>query len=107
MVSNLYSSLTCTAPDTKCYDADLLNSHFITGDGRGNENIGLTAVHQIFHSEHNTVTTDIMNLLTGLDLKLTLPKWIFKASNNTKRISNVEGYSEIPLSRIREIERNL
>ena len=27
--------------------------HFITGDGRGNENIGLTAVHHVFHSEHN------------------------------------------------------
>ena len=53
------------------------------------------------------VIVAFMNLLTGLDIKLTLPKWVFKASNNTKRISNVEGYSEIPLSRIREIERNL
>ncbi len=26
------------------YDNELLDSHFITGDGRGNENIGLTAV---------------------------------------------------------------
>ena len=25
----------------------------MTGDGRGNENIGLTAVHHVFHSEHN------------------------------------------------------
>ena len=35
------------------YDDEMLNSHFITGDGRGNENIALTAVHSIFHSEHN------------------------------------------------------
>ena len=35
------------------YDDETLNRHFITGDGRGNENIGLTAVHTIFHSEHN------------------------------------------------------
>jgi hypothetical protein len=35
------------------YDNELLDRHFITGDGRGNENIGLTAVHHIFHSEHN------------------------------------------------------
>ena len=35
------------------YDDEMLNSHFVTGDGRGNENIGLTAVHNIFHSEHN------------------------------------------------------
>ena len=31
----------------------MLDAHFVTGDGRGNENIGLTAVHTIFHSEHN------------------------------------------------------
>ncbi|MFC5462307.1 peroxidase family protein [Massilia niabensis] len=35
------------------YDDELLDRHFITGDGRGNENIGLTAIHAIFHSEHN------------------------------------------------------
>ncbi|GLS31382.1 Ca2+-binding protein, RTX toxin-related [Mesorhizobium albiziae] len=35
------------------YDNELLDSHFVTGDGRGNENIGLTAVHHVFHSEHN------------------------------------------------------
>lgn len=35
------------------YDNELLDKHFITGDGRGNENIGLTAVHHVFHSEHN------------------------------------------------------
>ncbi|MDI4664211.1 calcium-binding protein [Xanthobacter autotrophicus] len=35
------------------YDGELLNLHYITGDGRGNENIGLTAVHHVFHSEHN------------------------------------------------------
>ena len=35
------------------YDNEMLDAHFITGDGRGNENIGLTAVHSVFHSEHN------------------------------------------------------
>ncbi len=35
------------------YDNELLDRHFITGDGRGNENIGLTAVHHVFHQEHN------------------------------------------------------
>ncbi len=35
------------------YDNELLDRHFITGDGRGNENIGLTTVHHIFHQEHN------------------------------------------------------
>lgn len=35
------------------YDNELLNAHFIAGDGRANENIGLTAVHHVFHAEHN------------------------------------------------------
>ena len=36
----------------------MLDSHFVTGDGRGNENIALTAVHSVFHSEHNRVLED-------------------------------------------------
>src|SRR5262245_12120207 len=35
------------------YDNELLNQHFVAGDGRANENIGLTTVHQIFENEHN------------------------------------------------------
>jgi VCBS repeat-containing protein len=35
------------------YDDELLNAHYVAGDGRLNENIGLTAVHEIFHSEHD------------------------------------------------------
>ena len=41
------------------YDNELLDRHFITGDGRGNENIGLTAVHHVFHSEHNRQVGEI------------------------------------------------
>lgn len=37
------------------YDDELLDAHFIAGDGRANENIGLTAIHHVFHSEHNRV----------------------------------------------------
>ncbi|WP_166802362.1 peroxidase family protein [Microvirga pakistanensis] len=35
------------------YDNELLDKHVVVGDGRGNENIGLTSVHHVFHSEHN------------------------------------------------------
>ncbi|THV10288.1 peroxidase family protein, partial [Rhizobium rhizophilum] len=41
------------------YDNELLDAHFVTGDGRGNENIGLTAVHHIFHSEHNKMVDQV------------------------------------------------
>jgi len=43
------------------YDNVTLGEHFITGDGRGNENIGLTAVHHVFHSEHNRLAEVILN----------------------------------------------
>ena len=59
--------------DAATYDDELLDAHFITGDGRGNENIGLTAVHHIFHSEHNrqveaiqaTIVADAQAMLAG------------------------------------------
>src|SRR5439155_10915446 len=40
-------------PAAGFYDNELLDAHYIAGDGRVNENIGLTTVHAIFHSEHN------------------------------------------------------
>ncbi|HET8961150.1 peroxidase family protein [Nocardioides sp.] len=43
---------------TGVYDDELLDEHFVAGDGRVNENIGLTAVHHIFHSEHNRLAAD-------------------------------------------------
>ncbi len=36
----------------------MLDAHFITGDGRGNENIGLTSVHFVFHAEHNRLVEE-------------------------------------------------
>ncbi|MGY6215846.1 peroxidase family protein [Methylolobus aquaticus] len=45
------------------YDDELLDKHFVVGDGRGNENIGLTAVHHVFHSEHNQRVEQIKDVL--------------------------------------------
>jgi Ca2+-binding RTX toxin-like protein len=45
------------------YDDELLDAHFIAGDGRVNENISLTAVHQIFHSEHDRLVGNIKDVL--------------------------------------------
>ena len=41
------------------YDDELLDAHYIAGDGRVNENIGLTTVHSIFHSEHNRLVDQV------------------------------------------------
>src|SRR6185295_15861063 len=53
------------------YDDELLGMHFVTGDGRGNENIGLSAVHQIFHSEHNRLQHQIDQMISGPNPVLT------------------------------------
>jgi len=45
----------------------LLDAHIIAGDGRANENIGLTTVHEVFHAEHNAVLAQIKGLVTGVD----------------------------------------
>ncbi len=45
------------------YDNVSLDEHFVIGDGRGNENIGLTAVHHVFHAEHNRLVGYIDGVL--------------------------------------------
>jgi Ca2+-binding RTX toxin-like protein len=47
------------------HDGQLLNAHFCTGDGRGNENIALTSVHTVFHAEHNRLRDYIDGLIHG------------------------------------------
>ena len=39
--------------------------HFICGDGRCNENIALSAIHQVFHNEHDRVAADIEAVLAA------------------------------------------
>ncbi|MEY2582839.1 MAG: hypothetical protein QOE09_2688, partial [Ilumatobacteraceae bacterium] len=41
------------------YDDEMLNAHFVCGDGRCNENIALSTIHQIFHSEHDRLANEI------------------------------------------------
>ena len=45
------------------YDDELLNAHYVTGDGRVNENIGLTAVHEVFHNEHNRLIDQVKEMI--------------------------------------------
>ena len=58
------------------YDNELLDKHYVVGDGRGNENIGLTAVHHVFHSEHNNRVDQIKaELLAGGDVAV-INSWL-------------------------------
>lgn len=49
------------APRT--YDDEMLDAHFVCGDGRCNENIALSTIHQVFHSEHDRLVDDIKDVL--------------------------------------------
>ena len=40
-------------------DSSVLDKHYVGGDGRLNENIGLTQIHEILLNEHNRVITDL------------------------------------------------
>ncbi|MBD8629355.1 heme peroxidase [Oxalobacteraceae sp. CFBP 8753] len=58
------------------YDDELLDRHFSNGDGRGNENIGLTAIHAVFHSEHNRLVDQYkQTILASGDLTM-LNEWL-------------------------------
>lgn len=58
------------------YDGDLLDAHFITGDGRGNENIGLTAIHHLFHAEHNRVVEHTKEVILASNDLAFLNEWL-------------------------------
>ena len=57
-----------TAPDPSpaTYDDEMLGAHFVAGDGRINENIGLTSIHHVFHSEHNRLAVEMDGMINGL-----------------------------------------
>ena len=46
-------------PAAGIYDNELLDAHYVAGDGRVNENIGLTAVQDLFHAEHDRLLAQI------------------------------------------------
>jgi len=58
------------------YDDELLDAHFVTGDGRGNENIGLTAVHHVFHAEHNRLLQHTKDVVLAENDLAFLNEWL-------------------------------
>jgi len=60
-----------------CVDnaSPVLDAHFVHGDGRGNENIGLTAIHTIFHAEHNRLVEDLKTVITNSANPTYIAQW--------------------------------
>ena len=63
-------------PAPGSYDNELLDAHYIAGDGRVNENIGLTAVHNIFHSEHNRLVEHTKAVALATNDLTFLSQWL-------------------------------
>ncbi|TNC59867.1 peroxidase family protein, partial [Rubellimicrobium roseum] len=64
--------------DPSTYDDEMLNSHFVTGDGRGNENIGLSAVHAVFHAEHNRIVEENKHTILESGNLAFINEWLLK-----------------------------
>src|SRR5262245_23205794 len=62
--------------DPNTYDNELLDRHFMAGDGRVNENIGLTAVHHVFHSEHNRLVDHTKAVILASNDVAFLNQWL-------------------------------
>src|SRR5262249_1280905 len=72
------------------YDDEVVNGHFITGDGRGNENIGLTAVHHVFHSEHNRLVDHIKDVVLASNDPNFIREWLLTGANIADGIQAAE-----------------
>ncbi|MBA2961432.1 MULTISPECIES: peroxidase family protein [Ramlibacter] len=58
------------------YDNETLDRHYATGDGRGNENIGLTTMHAIFHSEHDRLVAAYKDTILGSGDTALINEWL-------------------------------
>ena len=69
-------SIVGNTPAAGTYDNELLDAHYIAGDGRVNENIGLTAVHAVFHSEHNRLIDQTKDTVLASNDLAFLNEWL-------------------------------
>ena len=84
-------------PQAGTYDNELLDAHYVAGDGRINENLGLTAVHEIFHSEHDRLVEQTKDLvraeLANGDTSFAL-EWVLPGANLADGIQDNEWNGE-------------
>lgn len=76
------------------YDDELLAAHLCAGDGRANENIGLTAVHFIFHAEHNRLVEHVKELVLATNNPGYIANWLLPGANQADGIDPLEWNGE-------------
>jgi len=81
-------------PPPGTYDNELLEAHFCTGDGRGNENIGLTSVHFIFHAEHNRLVQHVKDLVLASGDPAFIAEWLLPGASQADGIQPLEWNGE-------------
>jgi len=87
VVNSAYTTPTMTVGgDFQFYDNEALDMHFIAGDGRINENIGLASIHQVFASEHNLLVTDMKNQITADGSPEFISEWFNNSTWNGERL---------------------
>ena len=72
------------------YDGELLDAHYMAGDGRVNENIGLTSVHAIFHSEHNRLVEQTKQVILASNDPAFIAQWLLEGANQADGIQASE-----------------
>ncbi|MET4482822.1 peroxidase family protein [Bradyrhizobium sp. F1.13.3] len=69
-----FADFSITVPSGALHDAvgEILmasvGDHYVAGDGRVNENFGLTSIHHVFHEEHNYQIQNIIDALHTQDI---------------------------------------
>lgn len=80
--------------ETGDYDNELLDAHYIAGDGRANENIGLTAVHHVFHSEHNRLVEHTKAVVLATGDNAFIQEWLIPGANIADGVQDLEWNGE-------------
>lgn len=87
------SILPSTGPDVHAAVGELLmeslSSFYVAGDGRANENFGLTTVHHVFHEDHNVQLVNLeKSVFEQTTVAADLQKWMVAVSDSSNHSSN-------------------
>ncbi len=83
-----------------------VGDHYIAGDGRVNENFGLTSIHHIFHEEHNFQVQNLMEALHTQDVvtKDATHEKLHEFQKATTKISSVGDYVVVDPTKLHGVQ---